>query len=237
MAQDPPHDGTLPYYSECTDMGAGLQIFSDSGFVQIDADYSNYVLVAKGTVTCGPRETGYGVDISSNRKNSIIAIRSGSFAAVFNSLDGASNVVHKIVSESNGAVIDYWIFAADPPAPTNNGFEVYNAQGQVVFSANGKYLKLLRFVTVPVGAGTSGSIQTPGIGPAWVSASFCALWEGATVAVPGGVQSHGILRTLMGRSQGDSAFYKSATIYDFPANRGTSDNAFASFFLVNVDNI
>lgn len=220
-------------------MGAGFQVFNDSGNIQIDADYSNYVLTGKGTSTTGAGSefTGNYAAIGSGKKNSIIAIRSSTFAYVFNKLDSSGNVVHYVFTFGGAASFDWWVFAADPPAPTNSGFEVYNAQGQVVFSANGKYLKLLRFDTVAVAAGTSGSVSTPGKNPAWVSASFCALLEGVTVAVPGGVQSQGILRTLMGRSVSGGIEYKSDTIYTFGSNRGTSDNAYASFMTIDVDNL
>jgi hypothetical protein len=220
-------------------MAAGFQSFNDSGNVQIDADYSNYVMVAKGTAVSGPRsDAGFGADISSGKKNSIIAIRSGAFAAVFNSLDSAGNVVHRVLTETNGASFEYWIFSADPAPAANSGIEIYNAAGQRVFQGIAPYLRLLGFYNVPVNAGTNGSVSTPGKNPAWVSASYCALWEGATVPNPGGAPiSQGILRTLMGRSVSGGAQYQSKTIYSFPANRGTSDNAYGAFMLIDTTNL
>ncbi len=221
-------------------MDAGLQIFNQNNNLQIDSAYSNYVMTTKGSAVSRPRspDAGYGVDIASGKKNSIIAIRSGTYAAVFNSLDPAGNVVHRVVTETNGAALDYWIFAADPPGDTSFGLEVYNAAGVRVFQSTAKYMRLLNFSTVPVTAGTSGSIATAGKSPAWVSASYCALWEGVTVPNPGGSPiSRGVLRTLMGRGVVGGAQYRSAIIYEFGANRGTSNNAYGSFFLVDVDNL
>lgn len=219
-------------------MGAGFQVFNESGNIQIDADYNNYVMTGKGTLTTANSAVGYTASISSGKKNSIFAFRGTGFAAVFNSLDSAGNVVHNIMSGTTSVTLDWWVFAADPPGASNNGFEVYNSVGQRVFQGTEKYLKLLRFDTTSVNAGTNGTVTTPNKYPAFVSASFCALWEGATVPIPGGgVISQGILRTLMGNPVSGGAQFKSATIYEFGANRGTSNNAFASFFLIDVDNL
>jgi hypothetical protein len=221
-------------------MAAGFQVFNSSGFLQIDGNYSNYCMTAKGSAVSAQLtpDVGYGVDIASGKKNSIIAIRSSTFAVVFNRLDASGNVVHRVLTETNGATFEYWVFAADPPGPSNFGFEVYNEAGVRVFSAAEKYLKLLGFYNVPVNAGTNGSVSTPGKNPAWVSASYCALWEGATVPNPGGQPiSQGILRTLMGRSVAGGAQYQSKTIYTFNSNRGTSDNAYGAFLLIDVDNL
>lgn len=223
-------------------MPAGLQVMNNSNIVQIDSTYANYVLWSKGTATAstvpGWAVSGmYTVSISSNRKNSIIAIRCASNFVVLNSLDAAGNVVHQVLVE--GAVsFDYFIFTADPPGAATFGMEVYNESGVRVYQATEKYLKMLGFYTTAVAAGTSGTISTPNKTPAYICASYCALFEGSTVPNPNGAPiSHGVLRSLMGATYAGGASYKSRTISEFDANRGTSNNAYASFILVDVDNL
>lgn len=223
-------------------MEAGLQIFNTSNTIQIDSTYSNYVMSAKGSFYTGnggvwaDNVMRY-VDIASGKKNSIMAVRCSTNFVVFNSLDGNGNVVHKVLT-ATAATFEYWIFTSDPPGNTGYGLEVYNAQGVRVFQATEKYLRLLGFYTTPVIANTAGSVGTPGKNAAAVCASYCALWEGATVPIPGGgVISHGILRTLMLSTNSGSVSYYSTTIANFNANRGTSNNAYASFLTIDVDNL
>jgi hypothetical protein len=130
-------------------MGAGLQIFNDSGFIQIDGDMLNMEMVAKGAVTIGGTNSGQNgnvstVDISVAGENPVIAIASPGFCCAYLYSRSGSTFTFRIFNGEAGAQnVEYFIFDNSGGSAGNSGFQVFNAAGRLVFDSNKKYMRVL----------------------------------------------------------------------------------------------
>jgi len=221
-------------------MEAGLQVLNQSAALQIDSLYVNFVLISSGVATTsvnsGFSEVWYYTEIASQRKESVIAVRCETEFVCFNSLDSNGNVVHRVLTHYYPVGFAYWIFAADPPADSGFGLEVFNAAGTRVFQASEKYMRLISYTNIPVPSGQDWSaISSRGLHAAFAQGSYCAFLEGATIPVPGGPPvSFGAIRVLTARTTRDGAQYRITPLNIFNVNLGNTDKGRAVFMMIDV---
>ena len=141
-------------------MPAGLQVFNDDNVLQIDEGTRNYELKQSGSGTCNTSESSGG----RTRYYTTIAVTS-SVAPMMALGNCANNVclyrvsvsgstwTFVIVSDTNGATFDYWVFDVAASSPATFGLEVYTAAGDLSFHS---VLKPLRIVGVGGGTYPSG---------------------------------------------------------------------------------
>lgn len=131
-------------------MPEGLEVYNDNGVFQIDGNRRNFQLKQSGSGTCNTSETTGG----RTRYYTTIAVTSSTAPLFF--IGGNTNVcglygisvsgstwTFQIVSNTNGATFNYWVFDAQDTAPDNFGLEVWNAAGQRVFHSGGKPLRIV----------------------------------------------------------------------------------------------
>ena len=130
-------------------MAEGLEVYNDTGVFQIDGNRRNYQLKQNGSGTCNISETTGG----RTRYYTTIAITSSTAPLFF--IGGNTNVcslygisvagstwTFQIVSNTNGATFNYWVFDVLDTSPANFGLEVFNVSGQRVFHSGGKPLRI-----------------------------------------------------------------------------------------------
>ncbi len=139
-------------------MGVGFQCFSDSGYIQIDENYRNLALLRKTTLT-GTDANSAGVSLAAytcrwvsytaTSKESILAFYSNGKFCPFIVQESGGTFIWKIAldSASGNNQITIYEFGPPPQSGTNNGFQVLNAAGQVVFDANFRYMRFADFFT------------------------------------------------------------------------------------------
>lgn len=130
-------------------MAAGLQIFNDNGFIQIDGDMLNMEMTAKGVVSIAGSNPEYNgrvstMDISVSGENPIIAVASGGFCCAYLYQRSGSTFTFRIYNgDYNTQNVEYYIFDNSANAGGNSGFQVFNSAGRLVFDSNKKYMRVL----------------------------------------------------------------------------------------------
>lgn len=146
-------------------MPEGLQIFNDSGYIQIDADYLNMELKQKGTFnlpgsnTANGGSISSGVQISFNGESPVIAIKSTTFCCAY-PLSRSGNTFNFYIYNGDGqdCTGEYFIFDnSSSEGAGSSGLQVFNGQGRLVFDSNKKYLRVLDYwqVDEPPGEGVT----------------------------------------------------------------------------------
>ena len=143
-------------------MPAGVQIFNDSGIVQIDEATLNFVLRQKGTVTCSTLRNTGGINyyettiVFSNGFAPLLALAATGNVAYSQLSVSGSTWTWTILSLTNGASVNYWIFDKENSSPSYSAgdpiFEVWTAAGELAYWLNSKPLRI-----VGAGAGTYAS--------------------------------------------------------------------------------
>lgn len=134
-------------------MGAGFQVFNDSNFLQIDADYSNYEFVTKGTYALGPSNLANGgsnigsTTVTVVGRNPVIALNSATLCyASLRSQSGNQFTFYIYNGENTNASGEYFIFdSASDASAGNTGMQIFNSAGKLVFDSNKKYMKVLDY--------------------------------------------------------------------------------------------
>lgn len=134
-------------------MGAGFQVFNDSNFLQIDADYSNHEFVTKGTYSIGPSNLANGgsnigsTTVTVAGRNPVIALNSSSLCyASLQSQSGGVFTFYIYNGENTTVSGEYFIFdTASDASAGNTGMQIFNAAGKLVFDSNKKYMKVLDY--------------------------------------------------------------------------------------------
>jgi hypothetical protein len=134
-------------------MPAGIQIFNDSGVLQIDETYINYVLISKGTATTNQSSPNYSwssrpvyyVEITATGRTApMIALKASQGAEVFvvNGSVSSGTWKWRIVGGANNVSFDYYIFDVAPVSTDTFGVAIYNAAGDPVFHSSQKPLRV-----------------------------------------------------------------------------------------------
>lgn len=145
-------------------MPSGITIYGDSGAVQVDENYFNYALVAKGTATLledaqalpnGAIRRGAKVQISVQGESPIIAWSSGFPLHIYRVSVNAgvwSFVISSGISGGSGYPpglagnsFTYYVFDRPSDSGGGFGFQVFDAAGRLTFDATRKYMRVVRF--------------------------------------------------------------------------------------------
>lgn len=140
-------------------MAAGIQVFNDSGNIQIDGDYLNLGLLAKVATTTNlasnlgiPYVTyaGTWIRYTTKNKKNLIALRCARPAAAVRTIDNGTTYTYEIIVYNSpvGTAITVYEFGEMPTGMTSSGtgFEVYTADGLLAFSSNYRYMKVAGWV-------------------------------------------------------------------------------------------
>lgn len=137
-------------------MPAGIQVFNDSGIVQIDGTYSNLQLIAKGTTTTTMQLLQYNTQpngtyyyttpvafVSFVANSPVFAVGGPVAASVISTSVSGSTWTVGVVTPAGTASFDWYVFDQAATVGSNVGFQVFNDSGVLVFDAQAKYLKVL----------------------------------------------------------------------------------------------
>ncbi|MEQ9728505.1 hypothetical protein ABRP29_22980 [Pseudomonas sp. WHRI 8822A] len=145
-------------------MEAGLQIFNETGSIQIDSNYKNLALVAKYNVTpavatvYNPGGTGqlYYADIILGVAQPIVAARCAQECIAWQFLNASGQQVVRVFSPR--VVVEVFVFRVGANSGAPYGVEVFNARGELTFSATAGYPRVIDAVqgnkSLPVFGGT-----------------------------------------------------------------------------------
>lgn len=121
-------------------MPAGLYVRNQNSIVQIDENYRNLVLLAKGAVSL-PAQFGE-VTLGVPMNTSMIALRCEKWIYVHESTTVGASLSLKIRNGENGqgAPINYYAFGPAPAGALSNcGMEIFDAASQRVFHSDLNY--------------------------------------------------------------------------------------------------
>lgn len=119
-------------------MPAGFQVWGDHGFLQIDQDYRNYALVAKGT------NAVHGPPTITDPVAPVLVLYStaGGVVPVGITISGTT-WGWNVVSSPAGVDYEWYIYDVPPPSTATFGLVIYNAAGEVAFDATRKYMRVI----------------------------------------------------------------------------------------------
>lgn len=127
-------------------MPAGLQVVGTHGVVQVDQNYFNLVLRAKGTVSTGFQQR---FDITYTGTTPMVAFRclNTTIALQYITKSGSTFTYHYI--SSNPDTITYYIFDRPPTTASNFGLSIWDGSGNLVFSSDYSPMRLVSAVQTP----------------------------------------------------------------------------------------
>lgn len=151
-------------------MVAGLQIKNDAYILQIDQDYKNLGLVAKATVATdtllyaiSPYSSYKTVALPGGLVNPVVAFSSTSPCIV---MDQDDTAISLLCQGPIGTSVTYYVFAEVPTtAPAHGaGLVVFLGSGEVAYSSEFPYLRVLTTITTSAGSlnGGTGNIAASG---------------------------------------------------------------------------
>jgi hypothetical protein len=132
-------------------MTAGIQIVNENSVIQIDQDYKNLVMVAKGSVTTtGALPTT--ADISVTANNPVIAFVSSVPVCVTRMQSSGTSWIYRVATFGAAATVDYYVFDTPELVTVSDtfGIEVRKADGSLAWHSSMKTLKVVAFLEVPV---------------------------------------------------------------------------------------
>lgn len=148
-------------------MPAGLQVWNNGTFIQIDSEYTNYALLQKATVSLnasGPIHYFGGYADITVSSVAIVAVTSTSKICLESITVSGANRVFRYRSTVLGASMTYYVFVPSnfvAPA-TNYGFEVFRADGSLAFSSGHNYMRVVFFEGWPYYEEHLGPVTLPG---------------------------------------------------------------------------
>lgn len=128
-------------------MPAGLQVFTDSGVMQIDQDNLNFGLRLKGTATCdqvlgGPTGRRYASVQITNATAPMIAVHLNGELALYRVSVSGSTWTFFFIGDP-GQTFEWFIFDLYTAAiGTNFGLEVYNAASSLAYNSGAPPAKI-----------------------------------------------------------------------------------------------
>lgn len=136
-------------------MTAGLFVTNDFGTIQIDENYKNFVLVARGTVAT----TAFVANASTfslsfgGCTTPLLAIRHGDFFSCvgFRQPSNGNVTFTGLSAGGAGTVLEYFLFDIPPAyAVPSSGLVIWNGSGEVIFRSD---MRPLRIIDVVNGGG------------------------------------------------------------------------------------
>lgn len=158
-------------------MSYGFSAQNQSGYVQIDQDYSNYTVVTTGTLSVAGSEAGSAVSFTDRGSAPLVFAKTASnvyvalkdvtnTSATFQTYDTAGNYA--------AATISYMLCwpASTGSAPTGHGLCIYTPSGSVAFDSSRNYPRVVNVLTA--GALTPASPEASiGFSPARSNPWIC----------------------------------------------------------------
>ena len=127
-------------------MPTGLQINNDNGYIQIDDNYSNFMLVNKGIVNISQQgQIDYRGSVTFSDQSNTLILAIGLSSTKTNCIRNNSNnqTTFTIHSDVNSTV-DYYLFDINRPIAGNNyGLEVYKADGKIAYSSKNTSMRVV----------------------------------------------------------------------------------------------
>lgn len=140
-------------------MPTGFQVWGDGGFVQVDGDYMNLgLLISRGATSNTAAALGIPyaeyactwVVHTTQNKNNLVALRCAYPAAAVRTIDNGTTYTYWIAIQGSpvGASINIYEFGQMSLMPSGSatGVEVYTPNGQVAFSSNYKYMRVVGWI-------------------------------------------------------------------------------------------
>lgn len=141
-------------------MAVGMRAYNDSGVLQFDDNTPNFQLRQSGSGTCNTSQssggrTRYYTQITvTNCTSPMIALGNCSTrVCVYNISVSGSTWTFTIMSNTNGATFNYYVFDQGVSVSGNVGMRFFTAAGNLAYQTNGKPL---RIVGSSAGTYTSG---------------------------------------------------------------------------------
>ena len=163
---------------------AGIKVYNDTGFTQINSEHRNLRMSGKGTVATASWILSRRAKLYTSAP--LVAFRCTDLCAMVSDVDGGGPYVAFLTP---AASVDWWTFDVGTSAVFNSGLRIWNAAGEQVYDAADRVPKL-------VGAQFSGVVLPPEnpIINNWLSYAYSSYVTSATwLAV---AQSYGGSATL-----------------------------------------
>jgi hypothetical protein len=127
---------------------AGIQVWNQNDFLQIDQNYKNYLMYETRAISCNTQVSNacyadvdlpYGVDAFIGYVDSDFACHS------VLSVSG-STVRYRFFKIGGPGTINIVVFRVSPPSGSTYGMQVFNAAGELVFDALMPYMRIVDFI-------------------------------------------------------------------------------------------
>ena len=137
-------------------MPAGLQVFTDSGAIQIDEEYRNFVYDGTGFATAQPINGGPAIQYLTLAANSLLAIRTtngpssdgySAYACAQPISFANGQIQYRFISGTQNTPIQWYAFRLSNPSDSlGYGMDVFNSAGEMVFTSSRPPLRVLKHV-------------------------------------------------------------------------------------------
>lgn len=150
-------------------MQAGLQIYNDDSFIQLDADYKNLEFKSKGTFSLAASDLANGgstistVNVSFVGVQPVIALNCADLCyASFVSRSG-STWTFQIYNGNNFSITGEYFFFDEPAATSSGklGLQIFKEDGTLGYDSNKSYMKVLEYISTS-GASADTTKSYPG---------------------------------------------------------------------------
>lgn len=131
---------------------AGIRVYNNAGYVQIDGEYKNLRLTAQGTLALSnpPTSTEFAVPPTTaffNASTPVVAVRADVHVVVYvqaTAIPGLFQV--GVIAEAAGTA-EYYVFDQVPPSTMGTtGARVYAPDGSLVYNSNDNSLRVVDIV-------------------------------------------------------------------------------------------
>lgn len=148
-------------------MAQGLQIIGDHGVVQIDQDYSNLVMIAKGTHSWSAYDGSFTLTLPTVA-TPLLAIRTSTPVWVYT--NNAIGTTSYVFYSSSAGSCTYYLFDKSIAATGSHGLQVFKANGELAYHSSWPILRIGNMVQVTHGmsVGASTSVGAP-YGGTWAA--------------------------------------------------------------------
>ena len=152
-------------------MPAGILVRNNNGSVVIDGTFKNLVFASKGvatTLTAVDQFSVVTVNLGNLTGYPLVAVQSsvGAWATVRSYANGNA-AVDIVALGPVGTVVNYFVFALPSTTTDAGGFQVFNAAGELVFSAGHRYMRVVGSLSAHAGPGSAPASVTMPVGRAY----------------------------------------------------------------------
>lgn len=139
-------------------MSAGIEVRNNSGNLVIDGTYKNLVFISKSTATTTTAIDQFSyatVNLNGLTGYPVVAVQASSGAwATVRTYSNGSAAVDIVARGGTGTAITYFVFALPTTAVNAGGFQIFDASGQLAFSAGHRYMRVAGSLTAHAGPGS-----------------------------------------------------------------------------------